>query len=65
MSTQIDKAQNPLILRPGIVHARNPALGSTENRYGYSQEWCLLLPWPFTELDARGGDQIVGQGRAN
>ena len=59
---QVDKAQNSFILHPSLVHARNPALGSTKDRRGRSQERRFVLPRPFTELDARGGDQIVDQG---
>ena len=62
---QVDKAQNSLILHPGFVHARNPVLGSTKDRRRRSQEWNFVFPRPFTELDARGGDQIVDQGCAS
>ena len=58
--TQINEAKDSLILHSSFVHARNPILGSTENRCGRSQERRFLLPWPPAELDARRSDQVVG-----
>lgn len=62
--TQVNKAQNSVILRPSFVYARNSAPSSAKDRWGHSQERSFVLPWTSAELDARGSGKVFDQGRA-